>query len=586
MKNLASVVLSVTLLSCASMPSVNEHGQPYTVLPNERGIAVCVEGDCENGYGKMRAPDQLEIEGRWKDGAVVDGYYQVSFDGKTVKTYYDRDVPSEGLLVFGYEHDRDYFIGQLTRIKYPFRDLDVNYPSKGIYHHKNGAEFEGTFIFLPSMGGPEGNYNSNRYIFRKHPDTTGVSYLDNRFYQVHLLGNLVFIGEIRYKGQSEYGVYAHENYRIGTKIKLVEVKDGDILTSFQQQYQDDLNYLAELKLREREREKESAWDINWGMVAALGAGVAMADSSSLSGNAKAEFLTAYSKDIISGSTDNLTNLRSKYHGSKTTDEIFAESREQINRIAEMKKREQAEYKQHQAIQEQSNNPSSAKTAAIKYNAPSTGVSSSSNRANTAHQQPTKKSVAGTTYVKMNNQWQKIDSQNRSSAQDSQTNSQSYQGGHGTNNRPSQQQVASESQSSSATTSKPQKPNKPQCMPEDEHGVRIPAAGIPKNKWCYIYTLQRPLSWTDTDINNSPLGLFGYESGSPEGARNQVELSMATKAKEICKAEGYDGIYDNDYRFGELIHWSEVDCEEKVRLGSTFYFCRGDATYRCGAKRQK
>ncbi|WP_197472499.1 hypothetical protein, partial [Oleiphilus sp. HI0067] len=87
----------------------------------------------------------------------------------------------------------------------------------------------------------------------------------------------MFIGEIRYKGQSEYGVYAHENYRIGTKIKLVEVKDGDILTSFQQQYQDDLNYLAELKLREREREKESAWDINWGMVAALGAGVAMAD---------------------------------------------------------------------------------------------------------------------------------------------------------------------------------------------------------------------------------------------------------------------------------------------------------------------
>ena len=67
----------------------------------------------------------------------------------------------------------------------------------------------------------------------------------------------------------------------------------------------------------------------------------------------------------------------------------------------------------------------------------------------------------------------------------------------------------------------------------------------------------------------------------DSAVENVEMILINKAIKICKSEGFESIYDDKYKFRELINWSESDCKENTRLGSTFYYCRGDASYRCG-----
>ncbi|MGR0278488.1 ankyrin repeat domain-containing protein [Marinomonas dokdonensis] len=141
----------------------------------------------------------------------------------------------------------------------------------------------------------------------------------------------------------------------------------------------------------------------------------------------------------------------------------------------------------------------------------------------------------------------------------------------------------EKQTTLSPSSVSTKENKPVCSPIDENGVAIPTAGIPENMWCYQYSNNRQLHWTESDISKQ--GLFNYESGSLDRAKKQVQTSLKAKARNACKADGYSGIYDAQYKFGGLINWTALQCKEKNRLGSTFHYCLGEAEYRCGVRQK-
>lgn len=283
--------------------------------------AVCISGDCINGVGTKRSPDKdLSYTGYWENGHTRAGNYEVRYQAQKFISRYDGDgYLQEGfLLVESALGVKDYFNGRFQRQEHPFTRKTVLIPESGEYVFASGARLKGDFIAVPTAG-----------YHRDKLKGTGRVMLFSNFH-------LFFIGTVTLGEQSETGIYVQRDYRELKPLDMVPSDEGNI-EKLHNEYLAEMDDLqgyrqrkAELAAAERRRKAQSR--AAWGKIFTLAAGVALVNSADMSVQAKSDFLSAYAKDVMTGSTDNMTQLQQKYRNNQSVYDIYADNQRRLDEI--------------------------------------------------------------------------------------------------------------------------------------------------------------------------------------------------------------------------------------------------------------
>jgi len=357
--------LTLSLLSCATtikneadhwawLPTFKHENRCDThfelgemVCPEQ---AICVEGDCINGLGTKQAPDgSLSYRGYWQDGRTVAGNYQVTYQQQAFDTAYDSDgfIRDGFLLVEDAMDDPDYFFAEFKRYIHPFTKKESPLPDSGEYVFANGARLKGEFIAIPTIGHS-----------RDELDGKNDGYV--HLYDVY---HLFFIGMVTVGQNSETGIYVQRDYTPGSPLEMMP-SDRPTIEKIQREYLTEVTEYERYKERKEQQRKEleriskAKSDAPWGKIFALAAGVVLANSADIPVDVKADFLTAYSKDVLNGSTSNMKDLQSRYANDKSVDEIFREGDKKIHEIVNQKMAAQKRTQQQTLAQQTSHSAQS------------------------------------------------------------------------------------------------------------------------------------------------------------------------------------------------------------------------------------
>ena len=105
--------------------------------------------------------------------------------------------------------------------------------------------------------------------------------------------------------------------------------------------------------------------------------------------------------------------------------------------------------------------------------------------------------------------------------------------------------------------------------------------IPQRYHCYMFSDERELSWGAPDMTSSA---FFYEASSEDSARSDALNRLSNKAVKQCKQMGFGAsvsLFGQGYSVGELVRGEAENCRSSVRMGSTFWMCDAQGSFRCG-----
>ncbi len=120
-----------------------------------------------------------------------------------------------------------------------------------------------------------------------------------------------------------------------------------------------------------------------------------------------------------------------------------------------------------------------------------------------------------------------------------------------------------------------------CEPVNQQGVRIPMTRIPERYHCYMFSDERLLEWGRQDMSSSS---FFYEAASEERARSDAVGRLRSKALKQCRQMGFGAgvsLFGEDYSKGALVRAKAENCQSNARMGSTFWMCEAQGSFRCG-----
>lgn len=122
-----------------------------------------------------------------------------------------------------------------------------------------------------------------------------------------------------------------------------------------------------------------------------------------------------------------------------------------------------------------------------------------------------------------------------------------------------------------------------CEPINQQGVRIPMTRIPKRYHCYKFSDERLLAWQKADMN---AGAFFYEASSEQRARSDALNRLQDKAIKQCKSMGFGSsvsLFDEQFNAGGLVRGKAKNCYSNNRMGTTFWMCEAEGSFRCGER---
>ncbi|MBQ0795554.1 hypothetical protein [Zhongshania sp.] len=291
---------------------------------------LCVRGDCINGVGTKQTRDgNLSYHGRWQQGRPVAGEYTVTYRGQQFRSIYDE----QGLILEGflrssdaYYGDPDYFVGTFKHYQHPFTKKIIPLPDSGTYYFASGVTLQGDFIAIPTVGSAG----------RDDLQGSGPIEMKDAF-------NLFFVGTVTLGNESETGIYVQREYAVAEPLDMMP-SDKPTIEKIYKEYQAEVAQYERYQERkertksrkEQEQARKAKNRMPWDKVFALAAGAALANSADMPADAKSEFITAYSKDVLSGSTDNLASMQSRYGDNRSVDEIFREGNRELQAIVDQK----------------------------------------------------------------------------------------------------------------------------------------------------------------------------------------------------------------------------------------------------------
>ncbi len=226
-------------------------------MPHGLGAASC-SGNCSSGEGVLRSQYvDLEYEGRWQSGRPMDGLYAIRYKGQEYFARYEDGRPVEGTKFYPHGNfELDYFTGEWQKIYDPFAQQEVTFPYRGIYHSITGATLTGEFFAIPSRG-------MLKSVYEKNPDAALNM----------AVANVIFVGQLAYKGQKEVTTLARKNYFIGSPLMGggaggLQPSDAGMLVAFKRELE------SEQAAQERASHYAKQNSFNFSDVIALAATVA------------------------------------------------------------------------------------------------------------------------------------------------------------------------------------------------------------------------------------------------------------------------------------------------------------------------
>jgi hypothetical protein len=250
-----------------------------------------------------------------KKNQPTSGNYVVEFKGVKYNTTYKDSLPTEGAKLYtDTSYQADIFVGEFKEYKDPYSKSRVAIPYRGVYTDANGFKYTGTFVSFPSMG----IYSE---LYKKYPTTRRSPF-----------ANVVFVGTISHKDQSEVGIYVKEDYVIGSQLRRFQPTDESAIKGLERKFTREYNdHQSRLASAERARRKSS---VNWGKVFALAAGAAMVKNANMDVESQSKFIEAYATDVMNGTTSNLSRLNDSMKSSQSTDDVFKQYYKDVRNISD------------------------------------------------------------------------------------------------------------------------------------------------------------------------------------------------------------------------------------------------------------
>lgn len=509
-------------------------------MPHFYSYGDCVSGKCKKGAGRIKSKIYpIAYEGYFdRNGQPTTGNYVAEYNGKRYPTTYENGRPIEGAKFYTNPVGStvDVFVGKFNRYQDPYAEVGVAVPGEGVYTDSNGFSYTGTFFAFPAMG-----MNKQTYLkyakARRQPEA-----------------NIVFIGTISFKGQSEVGIYLKENYIVSTQMRGFVPTDETALKGLERRFNDE--YQSRQRVLNKYAEKKSRSRKMWGQVFALTAGAVMVNNSSMSEDKKAEFIKAYASDVVNGTTTNLSRLQKSAASGKTANQIMKEHQKFLR-----------DYAQEQQ--------------AKKASKPQLASAAQSQR-QVVNQQPyagtTRTSVPTAKVLEKRSQYRAGYNSNRSSSSSTSSHSSGYRQS-GSSSASSSMQASYQSGSSSNNKKEPKE--KGPCIGRTESNNPLPSG-----KCGLVYAdYSRTLHFEYEDYEKEG-GAFMNEGGSREGAERSLRNVMQNRARKMCKQEGYSEVFlPNDYS-QRGIESTVKDCKDYKRMGTTFYLCRGSSEFTCARREDR
>ncbi|CAA0293035.1 exported hypothetical protein [Alteromonas alvinellae] len=324
------LIIIAALVTCVLMPRVSEGAQNGKYSEEKNNFFsignVLLKNECNPSCpkGALKAlGGKIEFREFILNDGNLTGRGTIYYEGRQYNAILDNGIftSSPTFLFDSYSTQVDKFEGQLKRIYDPLWKTHFYGFDEGTYTAAVGAKYTGQFFMIPTMDLKSGN---GCLLFDTHEEFKEDVYVSVLNFHIQhsvptertgcIKVNLVFVGKIEYKGQTEIGFFAQEDLGLGQRLKLRTANEDTIelfLTESNQVRQKFLVFNHK-KERERQREQNRSIDIPWGKIFSLAVGVTIASTSDLSSDRKAEFLSSYTKDVMGGTTSNLQSLRRKY----------------------------------------------------------------------------------------------------------------------------------------------------------------------------------------------------------------------------------------------------------------------------------
>ncbi|CAA0089055.1 Uncharacterised protein [Zhongshania aliphaticivorans] len=556
-------LLTLSLLSTFSMLQGCATSGESLSMPHSGPLAQCIEGDCRNGYGTKKAVNaDYTIAGQWQEGEPTSGDYEVSYRGQTWTTQYRDGLPVQGAKL--YPHVRsdefDVFVGSWQRYGDPFSETTVVIPLEGTYVTSQGFHFSGVFKAFPTMG-------ANRELYKSNPEGHYWPYL-----------NAVFIGKIEYQGQKEVGVYARRDWEVGTPLIRFDPgilpADSEVLKRLQKETRAELSTLSDWQYSE----KKSELNFDIGKILAIAAGVATAASSNLSAQQQTEFISAYSMDVMGGSTSNLQALQGKYGDNRSADEILT----QFNKTA-------GDYYQQAQTQAASTLVTSI-SSNPRVTAPTATVFTSNKNTANAPASPQQNCLAKHDHIWLEDSQHCTRKASLAAKQCGQAgggythrgcviNTVAYQPRFGGRTLHSNANLYPTMPAQSArgriAASTDTQANNNECVARMESGMALPR--VARDYCRYILTDDtRTAEFTFEGAS------WGFDSSSTEeAAKKLLKDNLIKLAKKKCGTQGYSVVFHDDTLEAYDINPYVKECKSRSVFGSEEYICRGNTSFFCG-----
>ena len=368
---LSSILLaSMVLIGC----------QSTTLMPHSIGYGKCSSGNCSNGLGTLTSKELgVSYTGLWRGGAINSGEYQVNFKGDEYTVLYKDGRPVSGIKFFNqHGHNLDFFNGSWQTYEDPFSKLTISFPNEGIYHSATGARYIGRFFAVPTRGVLKSHYEDN-------PDNS---------YRVSF-ANVIFTGELRFRGQAETVILGLENYVIGSSMVY-----GSYGTGLSKS---DLNKIAEFKRRHQEeisahnyaRQSSKSSGFDFTQLIAVASAVSTAAygiDSGLTSDSAAELGMGMYSLVADGNAEALSKATNNLEFDQSRIELQRQIDEEVKRIERQyaAKSSIAHQEYLDGVRRSSESKAKLESGASKGDTFSTsankstaGVSSSSSRSNTS-----------------------------------------------------------------------------------------------------------------------------------------------------------------------------------------------------------
>lgn len=279
-------------------------------------------------------PFEMAISTPPAANGFLSGEVTIDFKGKSYTSSYKNGFVTAGSTVIPRmvqgKPEVDIFTGTYSSQIDAIWGNTVYFFDKGIYNTYSGAVFDGQFYATTSieLATANGAYTHLGGSTDFSPSmVASIRKRGEEYVRPYNKLNILFVGSIEYKGRKQVGVFAQRDYSPGDILTLSK-SNQNMIANFAKEQENvrdlvDRQLQGEFIAEQRRYNAKINNTIPWGKIFAISAGAVMAESSGLDSAKKSEFLLSYSKDVLTGSNNNISALQKKYSNNESASDILS-----------------------------------------------------------------------------------------------------------------------------------------------------------------------------------------------------------------------------------------------------------------------